>query len=238
MDNLVLANMNTQRRPYSTLLFLAASVALKTLWPTSMAAANVCPESGMYSTNVIFVTVEGFDRPPLLLTNCTPTTSYNPAEVEKLAECRPEALDLEGNWGAVSEGFRLSLRFPRSPYTNGTSITAVVLLRNVCSVDLKYRFEFPETDFRFEIYKDGMNSVPEVRNPWRQLGSMGVKQWPVYRQTQRRFEIKVDKMFDLPPGDYVAIVKRAVPRLGGEGSVFAESGKARFQVLASRAPSS
>ena len=45
-------------------------------------------------------------------------------------ESRPAAQDPEGNWGELSEGFLLSVRFQRHTFKVGEPIMATVLIRN------------------------------------------------------------------------------------------------------------
>ncbi len=46
-------------------------------------------------------------------------------------ECRPSTQDIQGNWGPVSDGLQMSIRFERASYPLRENIQADIILRNV-----------------------------------------------------------------------------------------------------------
>src|ERR1035437_5486511 len=71
------------------------------------------------------------------------STAEQIEQARKAKYSRPANDDPEGNWGAVSEGFQLSIRFPKESFTNGEAIVASILLRNVTNTPLTYYVSFP-----------------------------------------------------------------------------------------------
>src|SRR5215472_4660471 len=61
-------------------------------------------------------------------------------------ESRPAKEDPEGNWGAVNEGFQLSIRLSKSTFTNGEPVVATIILRNVHDKPLTYYVFYPFDD--------------------------------------------------------------------------------------------
>src|SRR5215471_9612354 len=80
-------------------------------------------------TNEVFVTTDGS-----MITDLSGNVSFPPEVIQaalKAPECRPADQYPNGNWGEVTEGFQLSVRFPTNHYSPGDSVVATVILRNV-----------------------------------------------------------------------------------------------------------
>src|SRR5208283_2339530 len=83
--------------------------------------AAIISVSGAGDTNKVFLTEDGFlrvDRARKL------------EEAKKSKESLPAEEFPEGNWGTVTNGFQLSLRFEKTAFARGEPIVAVLLLRN------------------------------------------------------------------------------------------------------------
>lgn len=52
-------------------------------------------------------------------------------EAKKEQDCRPAEQDIDGHWGAVSNGMQASIRFERGLFATNDHITATVIMRNV-----------------------------------------------------------------------------------------------------------
>lgn len=145
-------------------------------------------------------------------------------------ESKPENQYPEGNWGPPSEGFRISLHFPKAEYTNGEPIEAVVLVRNISRQTIPYFFVGPEWSLYFSA-RDAQNHVFEDLRPSEPWG-LGDKELPVYPSTQRRLLLRLDGHFKFTlPGDYAITVRAKVPNLHGYGESDATSGTATLKIV-------
>jgi hypothetical protein len=89
-------------------------------------------------TNLFYVTDDGF-----LISKYHNQISMNPRKVQeakKLRESLPANQYPEGNWGEPTNGFQLSLHFEKQVFTNGESIMATTLMRNITNTELAYFF--------------------------------------------------------------------------------------------------
>src|ERR1700743_1259734 len=82
------------------------------------------------TTNVLFLTSNG----PLYGKH-----SKQLQEAKKTKESLPADQFPEGNWGLVTNGFQLSLRFEKPSFNPGEPVAAIILLRNVTNAILTYR---------------------------------------------------------------------------------------------------
>lgn len=113
------------------------------------------------------------------------------------SESRPASEDPEGHWGQATNGFQLSLRFERRTFTNGETIVATVLMRNIT--------DRPQTYFRpiqIVAIKDG--------NVLKRKDNMEPKQITVspettlFPQTQHKYKENLSQIFDLAEnGEYI-----------------------------------
>lgn len=151
-------------------------------------------------------------------------------QAKESPESRPENQYPEGNWGKPSEGFRISLHFPKVSHTNGEPIEAIVLIRNISQETLSYVFERPEWSLRFSVH-DSQNRVLKDLHPTESWG-LGGKELLVYPSTQRRFVLRLDRHFNFEsPGNYSIKVDAKVPKLDKTGESDATSGTATLKIV-------
>ena len=67
-------------------------------------------------------------------------------QAKRAKDSRPTEDDPEGNWGQISEGFQLSIRFSKDTFTNGEPVIASILLRNVSDRPITYYVSYPKDD--------------------------------------------------------------------------------------------
>jgi hypothetical protein len=114
-------------------------------------------------------------------------------------ESRPASQDSEGHWGRATNGFQISLRFEKELFTNGESIVAITLIRNITSQ--------PQNYFRpvqIVATKDGK---PLERKDKKEIDVIEITMPPettVFPQTQQKNRARLDQIYDLTQsGEYV-----------------------------------
>ena len=114
-------------------------------------------------------------------------------------ESRPADQDPEGHWGQATNGFQISLRFEKGLFTNGESIVAITLMRNITSQ--------PQNYFRpiqIVATKDGK---PLDRKDKKEIDVIEITMPPettVFPQTQQKNRVRLDQIYDLTQsGEYV-----------------------------------
>ena len=126
-------------------------------------------------------------------------------EAKMTRESLPSKDFPEGNWGAVTNGCQLSLRFTKTTYTNGEPIEAILLLRNVTNQNVNCRY-LPavgrlDGPARFDIISDSGEIIPEQMPPGELfLGSMN---WPL-PNAQHRYLEHLNKGYQLTNGTFTA----------------------------------
>ena len=156
-------------------------------------------------------------------------------------DSRPATDDPEGNWGSVTEGFQLSIRFGKDTFTNGEPVIASIILRNVSTNKLWYPVAYGVDRQTTLVLKRDQNVVPrrgepklgtslEARLEAVQAGAEGL--CPSWVGTQRRFYLGLNGRFELSPGTYSVEVRRRVTNLNRTAMVEAASGRASFRVVA------
>ena len=63
-------------------------------------------------------------------------------EAKRSKESQSAEQDPDGHWGEITNGLQMSLRFEKGEYRVGEPLTAVVLLRNVENVQLKFLMQY------------------------------------------------------------------------------------------------
>jgi len=210
------------------------------LFTSSLATFLVC--SSWAQTNEFYVTDEG--------KGSNPNDAFSPEQVEKAKhakDSRPAKDDPEGHWGAVSEGFRLSLRFEKDSFTNGEPVTACVILRNVSDRPLTYPYEYSpdEREITFGVlrgqtrvygiydvrpgatFEDRLRTIRQGHG-WTRVSPPG---------TQRKFLVNLNAIFPLTTnGEYVVSAKRTVRKLNSTEDGEAASGQASFRITSAPGP--
>lgn len=139
---------------------------------------------------------------------------------EKLATARrskeslPAAEFPEGNWGTVTNGFQLSLRFETNVLASGGCINAIVLLRNVTNSVLCY--QVPSVAGRdgpigFVVFRSGENIIKPL--PSDEISVISSREVNLFPKTQHKYIERLDKRFDLKkPGQYTVFARFGVGR--------------------------
>lgn len=211
-----------------TISLLLVGISIR-LAPTALAQSVEVPFNSLTNT---FLNVEDFDFAAQQMSSA----HIDKRKLEKAKESpesKPENEYPEGNWGPPSEGFRISLHFPKTNYTNGEPIEAVVLIRNISRQTISYLFEGPEWSLYFSA-RDGQNHLVKDLRPSESWG-LGGKELPVYPSTQRRLVLRLDGHFNFAvPGDYAVTVRAKVPNLRAYGESDATSGTATLKIGSSQ----
>jgi len=111
----------------------------------------------------------------------------------------------EGNWGAVQDGFQLSLRFEKQSFTNDEPIVATVLLRNVTNSDVSLNYSqlpvgYSDGPISFQIISGAGSNMPQHK--YEVDGVINGALPGLFHGTQAKFSEHVDKRFDLTNGAY------------------------------------
>jgi hypothetical protein len=191
---------------------------------------------GFAQTNQFYITDEG--------KGSVPNAPFSPEQIEKAKhakDSRPAEDDPEGHWGAVAEGFQLSLRFEKDSFTNGEPVTACVILRNVSDRSLTYPYEYApdEREITFILLREQARvyGVYDVRpgstfqerlravrtgHGWTRVSPPG---------TQRKFFVNLNSIFGLTTnGQYVASAKRTIRKQDSAQESEVSSGNAAFRI--------
>jgi len=168
-------------------------------------------------------------------------TNGLPAHVENAAACRlpgedlPADQDTNGNWGFLSEGFQLSIRFEKTAFSNNEPIVASIILRNVSESLLEHVSSKPDKT-EFILHNEGGIPVERI-DVFRQSATiqqivMGASRWPLNPGEQRKYKVVLNQLFDLSrPDTYFVTTSRSVPRLVGTGFGEVLSGIATIQIV-------
>jgi hypothetical protein len=131
-------------------------------------------------------------------------------EAKKLPECRPAQQDAEGHWGLITNGFQLSLRFKKIMFTNGESIMATILIRNVTNQ--------PEDYFRpthVIANKDGM--VLKIKGDTDLKEITMLPKTTVFPHTQQMYQVDLTQIYSLnESGEYVFQAECNNPKVTSE----------------------
>ncbi len=114
-------------------------------------------------------------------------------------ESRPADQDPEGHWGQATNGFQISLRFEKGLFTNGESIVAITLMRNITSQ--------PQNYFRpiqIVAIKDGKRLERKDKKEIDVIEITMPPETTVFPQTQQKNHVRLDQIYDLTQsGEYV-----------------------------------
>jgi hypothetical protein len=173
-------------------------------------------------TNTIYVTDNGKSFNRLFLESKERGIYLNPEKVEA-AKTNRESLSAkyfpEGNWGEVTNGYQLSLRFTKLTYANGEPIVAILLFRNATNQirDDNNRYLWNVGWFdgpaKFQITTDSGKIVPESRpEPIQVIQGGNVSNAP-FPHTQRKHLEHLNKDYELPSGKYM--IQAYIEMFGG-----------------------
>lgn len=185
LDSMLLTFTKSKKWPAIVLIFLICGVALDTYSQTT----NLIPSN-------------------LFLTDNGRIFRYRPSgervvniktiqEAQKSIESRPADQDPEDHWGQSTNGFQLALRFEKAVFTNGESVVATTLMRNVTKQ--------PQTYFKpikFLVMKDAKTLKRKDDNGMIEINLLPMT--TLFPQTQNRDRESLDQMYDLSQaGSYV-----------------------------------
>lgn len=123
-------------------------------------------------------------------------------EARRLAECKPAASDPAGNWGLPLGGFQMSVRFTASRQTNGSPISASVIMRNVADSGRDWPLDrgVPPENIFYELEGGGDKQHSEITPRDIITRSPGLI---FSKRIQRKYEVRLDKLFKFTqPGHY------------------------------------
>ena len=155
-------------------------------------------------TNTVFPIDDGM----LVAQNAKGEVKLNRVKIEaakKLRECLPASEFPEGNWGTVTEGFQLSLRFETNDFTTGTPIAATIILRNVTNSVLNYRavgILGGTSPIPVVVTYTNGSSVPLKSDDIAVVSVRNVKLFP---GTEQKFHERIDSLFNLPTNGLVNV---------------------------------
>jgi len=167
---------------------------------------------------------------------------YSRSQIENAKnalDSRPAENDPEGHWGNVTEGFQLSIRLPKSSFTNGEIISAVVTLRNVSDKILWYPVSYgPDKETEIELVQSPsfspQTNAPQAANFLERVkavhaGSTGY--WASTVGTQRKFEVVLNEVIDLSTnGEYIVQARRKIAKSSERAFGDVTSGKIIFHI--------
>lgn len=160
------------------------------------------------TTNALFVTYDVNDNSVYFGGGNVPSV-----DPQKLTEARtnreslPDQYFLEGNWGTLTRGIEVSLRFDKPLYQGSEPINATVLVRNVVKTNLSFAMTLYGNNkvtrdiVDYHVYTPSGENVPsKPKNHGLYMpSSIGCS---VFGGTQRKFTERLNDTFDLAPGRY------------------------------------
>lgn len=168
-----------------------------------------------------------------------------------MPETLPADLDTNGNWGAATNGFQLSLRFRKKEFAVGEAVPAVTILRN-----LEYRSRTllvtnsPSFFLKFMLFYE-TNSLPEEGKTNGALPAIaytdgsslpspphGFIDWTWKPRSETEVALNLNEIFDLSrAGNYTAVgICRVYSPATKAVSFEVVSGPASFAVVNSTNP--
>jgi hypothetical protein len=152
----------------------------------------------------------------LYLTETTPGVVYSGNSIEQHhdqlffeAKTNRESLPAkyfpEGNWGNITNGCQLSLRFDKQIYTNGEPITAIILIRDTTNRSILFindHFQNEDGPFLLLATTDTGQPVPAKAVIQAMAGGAGAT-GGVARHTQRKYLERLNNRYDLTNGAYL-----------------------------------
>jgi len=149
---------------------------------------------------------------PTELFSSVPAQNVTPSNQPE--DSLPAIRDPKGNWGEISEGLQLSIRFEKASFKSGEPIVGSVLVRNTSEKPLWY------SDFygvgidsvvcEFLVLDESKQAVP--RNQTSPFGMIdgSSKSMEINVGTQRKYPIRIDQRFKInAPGKYFIQAKKA-----------------------------
>ena len=160
---------------------------------------------------------------------------------QSIPEIMPTEQDTNGNWGALTDGMQISVRFRQPRFVQGKTVPAYIILRNLDSSPRKWwRNALPDNGYQFTLQR-GTNIFNWMRpqqkhvSPMYVIGSMDEGDPYSYvaePKTEGLTIVYLNRFFDLSqPGEYSLQVQIQVPTADGKGTTNVVSGTAKFEVV-------
>ncbi len=165
-------------------------------------------------------------------------TNVEPAVLKGGPASRPAELDPAGNWGEVTAGLQLGLRFKTNTFAIGEPIIGYAFIRNATTNAVSYmeymEMHSPGCDYTV-VGPEGQKLLYRLGIPL--LGHSLSR--PVSPGDQHRVWVRLDKAFDLSrPGKYQVTAVGKYPITAEKRSVPFRSAPAVIQILGTNAPGS
>ena len=115
-------------------------------------------------------------------------------------EILPATEDPQGNWGEITNGLQMSIRFYQNNFTNGQPVAAVILWRNVGPTPQYFDFAAGVEYYPFDLFVHCNGAVLKPLTPrfdpkWREHSHGGSNADAVEPGTQVRAEQRLDTIF-------------------------------------------
>ncbi len=138
-------------------------------------------------------------------------------------------------WGAITNGFQLSLQLGKHEYRLGDPIIATIFLKNVRKTPATLAAFGPTTDIKISVtYGDG-KPVPRTRYGIEVDKSQEITaSTPIVIESGKQFgyKIEVHTIFDMTAeGDYLITAKRQVPKESGKGVAEVMSNAVKVKIV-------
>ena len=148
-------------------------------------------------------------------------------------ESRPADQDPDGHWGAPTEGFQLSVRFPTNTFLLGDPVVAYAYLRNVTNSYREYFFGLepmasPVCDV---VICDARGQELPCKKGFNLMGSSGTSR--VQPLMQHRYWVRLDNIADLRrPGEYTIRTTAVGVSMDRKRRIDITSGPAVIRIIA------
>jgi hypothetical protein len=157
------------------------------IFPLTSLLLLCCANLFASETNKLFITINEWDKDVSNQTNGI--SEYLSAEQFPA-----------GNWGQATNGIQLSLRFDKPAYTNGESIIATILVRNVTNKTADYHnihVYGRDGPVRFYVFSTDNHNVEGIQG-----GEGSATDADVLVGSQRKFVERLNKDYCLTNGTY------------------------------------
>lgn len=230
--------MNNQRQKGRsrnvTKLLVVYFLVLAAPWAMSWTCAAEETAAYYFNTRDVPFYFEGGERK---------TNTFLLAKTRAAPECRPAALDPEGNWGSPQDGGQLSVRFRKAVFTNGEQIIATFYIRNIADKTLSYLSSGPsDWSFGIVVFREGegkrvLSKIEEndIIHPGTlrmSRSSDRIRDFSVQIGMQDQKEVSLSRLYDLTrPGRYYVSGTVAIDRGTNLSKGSITSGTAMIEIL-------
>lgn len=163
-------------------------------------------------------------------------------EVDRAKYSAPSEQDPSGNWGFISEGVQMSVRFGSLAATAADPIDLTILLRNTFDQGIGLSLgKPPEQEFNLQVFDSSNTPVfpkrplPEGTDFQKRLSQIenGPKSFSIQPHTQTEVVVPLSDLFDLTrPDRYFVSASHSVRKLDGSENGAVVSGTAMIEIIA------